>query len=76
MLHGNYKHFITQSPTYIKSIRVDYDDLEANFKIIYYGGGGGLMLCIISINILTKAIQLRSFVAIDAAKLVENCLTY
>jgi hypothetical protein len=34
------------------------------------------MLCVISINIVTKTIQLRSFVAIDAAKLIENCLDY
>jgi hypothetical protein len=34
------------------------------------------MLCIISINIINKNIQLRSFVAIDAGKIVNYCSDY
>lgn len=76
MLNGDYKHFITRSPVYIKSVSLEYESLDANFRIIYYGSGEGLMLCIISINILTKTIQLRSFVAIDVNRLISNCLDY
>ena len=76
MLNGGYKYFITRSPSHIKSVNLEYDSLDANFRIIYFGSGGGLMLCIISINILTKVIQLRSFVAIDGGYLVEKCLDY
>lgn len=76
MLNGDYKHFITRSPAYIKSVHLEYESLDANFRIIYFGSGGGLMLCVISINILTKAIQLRSFVAIDAGYLVNKCSDY
>lgn len=76
MLNGNYKHFISQSSSYIKTASLDYNKNDANFKIIYYSSGGGLMLCLVSINIVSKAIKLNSFVAISPYNLVDQCRDY
>ena len=46
------------------------------YKILYYGSGGGLMMSIITISTITNAIQLNSFVLIATSSLIDNCGLY
>ncbi len=50
MLLGEYRHFITKSTDKIKSVSIEAVNSQKIYKILYYGSGGGLMLCLISIN--------------------------
>lgn len=46
------------------------------FKILYEGSGGNLLMCLIGINISTKNIILRSFVTIGRTQVIESCIDY
>lgn len=48
----------------------------SNFKILYEGSGGGLMLCIMSINQITRQITLSALVTIGVNNIVDHCNDY
>ena len=49
---------------------------QNQYKILYNGSGGGLMMCIISIDANTNAIQINSFVPIGVTNVIDNCGQY
>jgi hypothetical protein len=90
MLNGEYKHFInlTAKPTSLtaQSISLTAQPIQSvatyslgssrEYKILYSGSGGGLMLCLISIDTTNNAIRLSSFVSIGLTSIVNNCDQY
>ena len=77
MLTGSYKHFITASPNkQVQSVATFTLGNLKQFKILYSGSGGGLMLCLVSVNITTNALILSSFVSISTTDIVDNCDQY
>ena len=49
---------------------------QNQYKILYNGSGGGLMMCIITIWTDTNARQINSFVPIGVTNIVDNCGQY
>jgi len=76
MLNGNYKHFISQTVQPIQSVSTFNIGEQIQFKILYSGSGGGLMLCLISVTTSNNALQLSSFVPIGITSVVDNCDQY
>lgn len=77
MLTGNYKHFITASPNkQVQSVATFTLGNLKQFKILYSGSGGGLMLCLVSVDITTNLPILSSFVSIGTTDIVDNCDQY
>lgn len=77
MLTGSYKHFITASPNkQVQSVATFTLGNLKQFKILYSGSGGGLMLCLVSVDITTNALILSSFVSISTTDIVDNCDQY
>jgi hypothetical protein len=76
MLNGEYKHFISMSSQPIQSVATFALGSLQEYKILYSGSGGGLMLCLISIDTSNNAIRLSSFVSIGLTSIVNNCDQY
>lgn len=72
MLNGVYSHFIARIPQPINAVSYFTLGNQNQYKILYYGSGGGLMMCIISSNPLI----INSFVAIGTTNVIENCGLY
>jgi hypothetical protein len=49
---------------------------QNQYKILYNGSGGGLMMCIITVWTNNNARQINSFVPIGATNIVDNCGQY
>lgn len=47
-----------------------------DFKILYEGSGGNLLMCLIGINTKTNSILLKSFVTIGRTQIIEDCVDY
>lgn len=76
MLNGDYKHFISRTSQPIQSVSTFNLGSQMQFKVLYAGSGGGLMLCLISINTLNNALTLSSFVPIGVTSVIDNCDQY
>jgi hypothetical protein len=76
MLNGEYKHFISLTAQPIQSVATYSLGTLREYKILYSGSGGGLMLCLISIDNTNNAIRLSSFVSIGLTSIVNNCDQY
>lgn len=76
MLNGEYKHFISRTAQPIVSVSYFAVFGQNQYKILYNGSGGGLMMSIISIITSTNAIQLSSFVPIGITNVIDNCGAY
>lgn len=63
---GEYNHFISKSQTPWQSIALQLNSTSRNYRIIYLGAGGGLMLCMITISIGTLQPKLTSLVTISS----------
>lgn len=50
--------------------------MQNQYKILYYGSGGGLMMSIITISTATNAFQLNSFVPIGTTNVIDYCGLY
>lgn len=75
MLNGDYRHFISRSVKPVQWVGQWKSADSQEFKIIYQGSGGGLMLCYIAIDSQNK-LRLRSFVLVGGGGLVDYCLQY
>jgi hypothetical protein len=77
MLNGEYKHFISLTLQPVQSVSTFQIGDQINFKILYSGSGGGLMLCLISISMTLGTLPLlSSFVPIGVTNIVDNCDQY
>jgi diacylglycerol kinase family enzyme len=76
MLNGEYSHFINHVAQPVQAVSFFTNAGQNNYKILYSGSGGGLMMSIISITMATKALQLSSFVPIGTSNVVANCAQY
>ena len=76
MLKGEYKHFISRTAQPVQSVSTFYSGDKVEFKILYNGSGGGLMMCLISVNRFNNALVLQSFVPIGITRVIENCSQY
>jgi hypothetical protein len=76
MLLGEYKSFISKTAQPVKFVGIYEEQDLISFKILYSQSGGGLMLCLISINRTNNIIKLSSFVQIQAANMVDYCELY
>lgn len=76
MLNGEYRHFISLTSQPIQSVATYSLGSLREYKILYSGSGGGLMLCLISIDSTNNAIRLSSFVSIGLTSIVNNCDQY
>lgn len=76
MINGEYKHFISLTAQPIVSVSYFSVAGQNQYKILYNGSGGGLMMSIITINTASNAIQLNSFVPIGITNVIDNCGSY
>ena len=76
MLNGEYRHFISLTSQPVQSVATYSLGSTRDYKILYSGSGGGLMLCLISIDSTNNAIRLSSFVSIGLTSIVNNCDQY
>jgi hypothetical protein len=76
MLNGEYRHFISLTSQPIQSVGTFKLGNTEQFKVLYSGSGGGLMLCLISIDTTNNALALSSFVSIGITSIVSNCDQY
>lgn len=74
MQTGSYSHFISRTSQPIISVSFYALNSTNNYKILYYGSGGGLLLCIIGISTLNNQINLRSLVNIGTTNIVDLCV--
>jgi hypothetical protein len=74
MKTGEYSHFISRTAQPIISVSFYTANLTNNYKILYDGSGGGLLLCIIGISTLNNQINLRSLVNIGTTNIVDLCV--
>jgi hypothetical protein len=73
MLKGEYNSFISKTSQPVVSVAFYLLDGVYNYKLLYFGSGGGLMLCIISLDPTSGIIRLISFVQISAGSTIINC---
>lgn len=76
MRKGEYSHFISRTENPIQSVFQSTAKGFRDYKILYEGSGGNLLMCIIGINIETKEIVLRSFVTIGRTQMIDYCIDY
>ena len=76
MKFGEYSHFISKTKQSIISVHAYDTNLTRQFKILYEGSGGGILMSIIGIDLNTNKITLRSFVVIGINKIVDECIDY
>jgi hypothetical protein len=76
MLNGEYKHFISRTAQPVVSVSYFTSGSQNQYKILYNGSGGGLMMCIITITLSNYAIVLNAFVTIGITNIVDNCGQY
>lgn len=76
MLNGQYKHFISLTAQPIQSVGTFELGNTKQFKVLYSGSGGGLMLCLVSIDTTNNALTLSSFVSIGLTNIIQNCDQY
>jgi hypothetical protein len=76
MLKGEYNIFISQSPQPVQSVATYTVNNTYNYKILYLGSGGGLMMCIIALEKTYGSIRIYSFVRIDPGSIIDYCALY
>lgn len=76
MLTGEYSHFISRTAQPINAVSFFTIGTQNQYKILYYGSGGGLMMSIITISTSTNAFQLNSFVPIGTTNIIDYCGLY
>jgi len=74
MQNGEYSHFISRTTQPIISVSFYLANMTNNYKILYDGSGGGLLLCIIGISTVNNQINLRSLVNIGVTNIVNLCV--
>jgi hypothetical protein len=73
MLYGEYRSYISKGTQPVRSVSSFRTNGEVQFRILYNGSGGGLMLCIITIKTANNAIILNSFVLIALTNVIQYC---
>jgi hypothetical protein len=76
MLYGEYRSYISRGSQPVKSVSSFRANGEVQFRILYNGSGGGLMLCIITVKTSNNAIILNSFVLIALTNVIQYCDQY
>ncbi len=76
MRTGEHKHFISRTAQPVVSVSYFSSGDQNQYKILYNGSGGGVMMSIISIIRSTNKVTLNSFVTIGVTNLVDNCGEY
>lgn len=76
MLKGQYNIFISQTPQPVQSVATYSVDNTNYYKILYLGSGGGLMMCIISLEKTSGSIRIFSFVQIAPGNIINYCSLY
>lgn len=72
---GQYSHFISRTGNPIYSVHYYITDNRYSYKVLYYGSGGGLFLCIADVPPALN-VQLRSLTPISSSNIVDNCTDY
>lgn len=72
---GQYSHFISRTGNPIYSVHYYVVDNRYSYKILYYGSGGGLFLCIADVPPTFK-VQLRSLTPISSSNIIDFCIDY
>ena len=76
MMKGEYRHFISRSSQPVVSVAYFTAGIQNQYKILYSGSGGGMMMCIISISTQNNQVVLNSFVPIGVTNVIDNCGQY
>jgi len=72
---GEYAHYISRTANPIFSIHYYEKNGVYSYKILYFGSGGGLFLCIADVP-ASLTVQLRSLTPISASNIIYNCFDY
>ena len=77
MLKGEYGHFISRVAQAVYAVSYFAVGNENQYKILYFGSGGGLMMSIITYTVAAdKPIKLNAFVPIGTTNIIDNCVLY
>lgn len=72
---GEYSYYISRVSKPVYSVHYYQQGQSYSFKVVYYGSGGGLFLCIADVPASFK-VDLRSLTPISASSIVYNCYDY
>lgn len=72
---GQYSHFISRTGNPIYSVHYYVTGDKYSYKILYYGSGGGLFLCIADVPPKLN-VQLRSLTPISSSNIIDFCIDY
>lgn len=75
ILRGQYSHFISRMSNPIFSVHYYTKNNLYSYKVLYYGSGGGLFLCIADVS-PNMAVALRSLTPISASDIIDFCADY
>lgn len=75
ILKGQYSHYISRMSNPIFSVHYYMINQTYSYKILYYGSGGGLFLCIADV-FTNMNVQLRSLTPISASDIIDFCSDY
>lgn len=75
ILRGQYSHFISRMSNPIFSVHYYTKNSLYSYKILYYGSGGGLFLCIADVS-PSMSVTLRSLTPISASDIIDFCADY
>lgn len=72
---GQYSHFISRTGNPVYSVHYYIKDKQYSYKVLYYGSGGGLFLCIGDVPPTFK-VNLRSLTPISSSNVIDFCIDY
>ena len=72
---GEYSHYISRMSNPVFSVHYYQQTSSYSYKLLYFGSGGGLFLCIADIS-PQQQVSLRTLTPISASNIIYNCIDY